>query len=59
MNYTTLRDGDFSPQTDLGKTVTIFYVLTSIGIIFGFINAFYQRHSIDSEIKLFITKKKD
>jgi voltage-gated potassium channel len=41
----TVGYGDFSPQTDFGKIFTIFYVLTGIGILFGFIDAFY-RHRI-------------
>ena len=41
----TVGYGDFSPQTDFGKIFTIFYILTGMGIIFGFINAFYQHRS--------------
>lgn len=41
ITLTTVGYGDFSPQTDWGKLFTIFYVLTGIGIIFGFINTFY------------------
>ncbi len=37
----TVGYGDFAPATDLGKIFTVVYVLTGIGIIFGFINAFY------------------
>lgn len=42
ITLTTVGYGDFSPQTDLGKIFTIFYVLGGIGIIFGFINALYE-----------------
>ncbi|QGY44287.1 two pore domain potassium channel family protein [Maribellus comscasis] len=38
----TVGYGDFSPQTDFGKIFTIFYVLTGIGILFGFIDTFYK-----------------
>jgi voltage-gated potassium channel len=40
---TTVGFGDFSPQTDLGKLFTIFYVLTGIGIIVAFVNALGER----------------
>ena len=42
ITLTTVGFGDLSPTTDFGKVFTIFYVLTGIGIIFGFINTFYQ-----------------
>ena len=45
ISLTTVGYGDLSPQTDLGKLFTVFYVLTGIGIIFGFINAFYEYRS--------------
>ncbi|MCG6190630.1 potassium channel family protein [Maribellus maritimus] len=41
----TVGYGDFSPATDFGKIFTIFYLLTGIGILFGFADAFY-RHRI-------------
>jgi len=42
ITLTTVGYGDFSPQTNFGKIFTIIYILTGIGIIFGFINTFYQ-----------------
>ncbi len=45
ITLTTVGYGDFSPATDIGKVFTIIFVLTGIGIIFGFINTFYQHRS--------------
>ncbi len=47
ITLTTVGYGDLSPQTDFGKIFSIVYILTGIGIIFGFINAFYQ-HRVSS-----------
>lgn len=49
ITLTTVGYGDLSPQTDFGKIFTIIYILTGIGIIFGFINAFYQHR--DNKMK--------
>lgn len=42
MALTTVSYGDFLPQTDLGKLFTIIYAIVSIGLIYNFINAFYD-----------------
>jgi voltage-gated potassium channel Kch len=42
ITLTTVGYGDLSPQTDVGKLFTIFYIISGIGIIFGFMNAFYE-----------------
>jgi voltage-gated potassium channel Kch len=57
ITLTTVGYGDFSPATDFGKVFTIIFVLTGIGIIFGFINTFYQRRI--SRIDRMKAKQKD
>ncbi|MCG8696645.1 MAG: potassium channel family protein [Bacteroidales bacterium] len=47
ITLTTVGYGDIAPQTTFGKIFTAAYVLTGIGIIFGFINAFSQ-HRIEN-----------
>ncbi len=49
ISLTTVGYGDFSPQTDFGKAFTMFYVLSGIGVIFGFINAFYKQRALMSK----------
>ena len=43
---TTVGYGDFTPHTELGRIFTIAYVITGIGILFGFINAI-AAHTIE------------
>ena len=45
MTLTTVGYGDFAPNTVFGKIFTMVYVLTGIGIIFGFINTFYNHRT--------------
>ena len=42
VTLTTVGLGDFTPQTDLGKVFTIFYVLAGISVILAFANAVLQ-----------------
>ena len=39
----TVGYGDFSPQTDLGKLFTIFYVFSGIGLFVATVTAFANR----------------
>lgn len=47
VTLTTVGYGDFAPETYVGKLFTAVYILTGIGIIFGFINAVYQ-HQVEN-----------
>lgn len=42
---TTVGLGDLSPQSDIGKIFTIFYIIVGIGIILTFINTIYEHYS--------------
>ena len=66
ISLATVGYGDLAPQTDFGKVFTMFYILTGIGIIFGFINTFYQHRTSkhkefkekrDSKIKVIKDKR--
>jgi voltage-gated potassium channel Kch len=38
VTLTTIGYGDFSPQTELGRLFTVFYIIIGIGVILQFIN---------------------
>lgn len=59
ITLTTVGYGDFSPQTDIGKIVSIVYVLVGIGTIFAFIDAIYKHRQGRKKIARQKRKNKD
>lgn len=46
VTLTTVGYGDFSPQTNLGKIFTTFYLFIGLGIIATFASTFLKRRAI-------------
>lgn len=56
ITLTTIGYGDFSPQTDLGKLFTMFYILLGLGMILSFIQTVWSHY--DKERKSEKDRKK-
>lgn len=56
ITLTTIGYGDFSPQTDVGKLFTIFYILLGLGMILSFIQTVWSHY--DKERKTEKDRKK-
>lgn len=47
VTLTTIGYGDITPQTDLGKIFTVFYILAGVGILAAFLNLAIKRALIN------------
>lgn len=56
ITLTTVGYGDITPQTDIGKIFTVFYVLFGIGLIAGIAN-YVIRHSLVSKLENYQDKR--
>ena len=45
ISLTTVGFGDITPNTDLGKVFTIFYLTVGIGLILSFIDILFKHYS--------------
>lgn len=46
ITLTTVGYGDLSPSTPFSKLFTCFYILSGVGIIFGFMDAFFRQRKV-------------
>lgn len=46
ISLTTVGFGDITPNTDVGKVFTIFYLTVGIGLILSFIDILFKHYSI-------------
>lgn len=52
ITLTTVGYGDLSPTTPISKLFTCFYIISGVGIIFGFMDTFFrQRKSLVEQIR--------
>ena len=49
ITLTTIGYGDFSPQTELGKLFTMFYILLGLGMILSFIQTVWRHYDEESK----------
>lgn len=42
ITLSTVGYGDFSPQTNLGKILTMLYIVFGVSVMLGFLNAFFK-----------------
>ncbi len=55
---TTIGYGDFTPQTDLGKIFTMFYIFVGVGTILGFLNLVSHHSGENDPIHRFLVGKR-
>lgn len=58
MSLTTVGYGDLTPQTDIGKIFTVFYIFSGVGIILGFITSVANKAHEKSATEDLMDKKR-
>lgn len=58
MSLTTVGYGDLTPQTDIGKIFTVFYIFSGVGVILGFITSVASKAHDKSIIEDLLDKNK-